>query len=207
MASRSPSRAPWPPGRRLGRYGLPVVASWSSSRGPAWQAGDMSASAAPSPETAPSAPTVLYRERLLPSRLVWLIPPATGISFWFIISAVHNLTGVVIAITVTIALTVLLWATSPVVQVRADEQRRWWHAGRARIEVEHLGAGEVLDAQAMRQAMGRELSTTAFVCQRPWVPSGVRVQITDAEDPTPYWLVSTRDPHGLLEALGRRPEH
>ncbi len=165
---------------------------------PTWQAGTMPGSAASSPGTASA---VVYRERLLPSGWAWLIPPAAGVAFWFILSAVHSLTGVVTAVVATAALAALLWLTSPVVEVRAAGDQRWLHAGRARIERGYLGKAQVLDADGMRRAMGPELSTAAFVCQRPWVGTAVRVQVVDDADPTPYWLVSTRAPHRLLEAL------
>ena len=36
---------------------------------------------------------------------------------------------------------------------------------------------------------------------RPYVRRGVLVRVTDPDDPTPYWLVSSRHPRTLAAAL------
>ncbi|MGI9207623.1 MAG: DUF3093 family protein, partial [Rhodococcus sp. (in: high G+C Gram-positive bacteria)] len=36
----------------------------------------------------------------------------------------------------------------------------------------------------------------------PWVGTMAMVVLDDPDDPTPYWLISTRRPAELLEALG-----
>lgn len=162
----------------------------------------MSSSAVPSPDQAPSQAAPGYDERLLPSPLVWLVAPAVGAGLWLSFSALHNMAGVVIALLGAALVAALLYRASPQVQVRteANGQRRL-HAGTARIEVGYLGRPEALDAAAMRLAMGPELRADAHVCHRPWVHTGVRVEVRDPDDPTPYWLVATRFPAQLSAAL------
>jgi len=41
----------------------------------------------------------------------------------------------------------------------------------------------------------------AYVCQRGWVPCGVAVEIADQDDPAPYWLLSSRRPQRLAQAV------
>jgi hypothetical protein len=36
---------------------------------------------------------------------------------------------------------------------------------------------------------------------RSWVPTAVRIDLVDPDDPTPYWFVSTRRPDELVRAL------
>jgi hypothetical protein len=36
---------------------------------------------------------------------------------------------------------------------------------------------------------------------RPWIGPGVQVWVDDADDPTPYWVVSSRHPDRLVRAL------
>jgi hypothetical protein len=59
------------------------------------------------------------------------------------------------------------------------------------------------DADQMRTALGPALDARAFVCLRAWARTGVRVDLQDPLDPTPYWLLSTRRPQELADALGR----
>jgi hypothetical protein len=38
---------------------------------------------------------------------------------------------------------------------------------------------------------------------RGWVSPVVTVEVLDAEDPTPYWLISTRKPEVLAAAIAK----
>ncbi len=87
--------------------------------------------------------------------------------------------------------------------------------GRIRIRVSggalyvddaHLPVGlvkevNVLDAAGTRALLGPLAERYAFVVQRPWVGTGVRVVLDDPDDPTPYWLVSSRRPADLATAI------
>jgi hypothetical protein len=74
-------------------------------------------------------------------------------------------------------------------------------AGSARIPVALLGPAQALDVAAMRHELGPGLDARAYVCLRAWARTGVRVALDDPADPTPYWLISTRRPQLLVEAL------
>ncbi|WP_084471957.1 DUF3093 domain-containing protein [Haloglycomyces albus] len=95
----------------------------------------------------------------------------------------------------------------------------WW-LGRIRLAVDTNGGDDrrfhVDDAQLPRWAVDRievlrdhewadALSVGAhplgFVIQRPWIRSGVMIHLDDPDDPTPYWLVSSRDPEALRNAF------
>lgn len=80
-----------------------------------------------------------------------------------------------------------------------------FHAARAHIPLGHLGPAEPLDAEATRLAMGPEADARAFLVMRPYLKRSVRVPVTDPADPTPYWLVGTRDPDALAAALNAHP--
>ena len=74
-------------------------------------------------------------------------------------------------------------------------------AGRARLDYDCMGAVTPLDAAAAALLRGREADTRAYLLLRPWVQTAVRVDVDDADDPAPYWYVSTRDPAALATAL------
>jgi Protein of unknown function (DUF3093) len=83
-----------------------------------------------------------------------------------------------------------------------------FRAGPARIEGHHLGDATALDAEAARRLAGRDADARAFLLLRPYLKQAVRVEISDPADPTPYWLVGTRRPELLAEALeALRREH
>lgn len=75
----------------------------------------------------------------------------------------------------------------------------------ARIALGHIGGVTPLDREGTRRARGPSADPRAYVATRAWLPQSVRVQVEDPEDDTPYWLVGTRDPQGLTQALRERP--
>jgi Protein of unknown function (DUF3093) len=79
----------------------------------------------------------------------------------------------------------------------------WFRAGRARIEAAFVGPATPLDAEQTRRTAGRDADARAYLLLRPYVPRAVRVEISDPADPAPYWLVSSRRPDELSQALAR----
>ncbi|MFE9121967.1 DUF3093 domain-containing protein [Streptomyces sp. NPDC007172] len=74
-------------------------------------------------------------------------------------------------------------------------------AGEARIPVRALGEAEVLDADEARAWRLHKADPRAFMLLRAYIPTAVKVEITDPADPTPYAYLSTRDPEALKAAL------
>lgn len=71
----------------------------------------------------------------------------------------------------------------------------------AHLPVELITNAIPLDAQTLRKVVGREGDPEAFVSIRPWIGTGVQLWLDDPEDPTPYWVVSTRSPGKLVKLL------
>src|SRR4051812_37691187 len=84
---------------------------------------------------------------------------------------------------------------------RVSVRDGWLRAGRARIEAEHVGEVAALDAEETRRVAGPQADARAYLLLRPYLKRAVRVEITDPADPAPYWLVSSRHPDELAEAL------
>ena len=76
-----------------------------------------------------------------------------------------------------------------------------FRAGRAHIGAEHLGAVAALDAEETHRVAGVEADARAYLLLRPYLNRAVKVEITDPADPAPYWLVATRHPEELAQAL------
>jgi hypothetical protein len=74
-------------------------------------------------------------------------------------------------------------------------------AGDARIPVSALGEAEVLDAEQARDWRLHKADPRAFMLLRSYVPTAVRIEVSDPDDPTPYVYLSTRDPEALAAAL------
>ena len=90
----------------------------------------------------------------------------------------------------------------------------WW-AGRIRVAVTdtelrvddaRLPLAVVADVEPLgpedkRRLLSVDAHPYAFVVQRPWIAGAVRVVLDDPDDPTPYWIISSRHPDRLAAAL------
>ncbi|MDP3891225.1 DUF3093 domain-containing protein [Nocardioides sp.] len=83
----------------------------------------------------------------------------------------------------------------------------WLQAGRTRIDVKFVGPVLALDKRAARELSGRLADARAFLLVRPYLPCAVRIEIDDPEDPTPYWMVGSRHPALLVDALNKTGRH
>lgn len=96
-----------------------------------------------------------------------------------------------------LAIVAMLWLGRQRVQVRDGEL---W-VGEAHLPLEFVGRVTALDVNEKRPALGRDLDPAAFVVHRGWVGPAVLVELTDPDDPTPYWLFSARRAEQLAELL------
>ena len=141
--------------------------------------------------------TLSFHERLLPGPGGWLGTVGLGAIAAIALLPVDSVAGLVVGLVVCLGSATALAATSPVVAVSDGVLR----AGSARIPLTALGEAQALDVAAMRHELGPGLNGLAYVCLRAWARTGVRVAVEDATDPTPYWLISTRRPELLVQAL------
>ncbi|WP_134738927.1 DUF3093 domain-containing protein [Nocardioides sp. 503] len=146
-----------------------------------------------------SAADTAYAERLKVPLRWWVQGTMLVATLWLalVVAVPGPVAWVVTALAMALLAGALLSYGSARVVV-ADGQLR---VGRAHIEVGHLGAATPLDAEQARRAAGVDADARAFLVLRPYLKRAVRVVIADPADPTPYWLVSTRHPERLAEAL------
>ncbi|WBB57114.1 DUF3093 domain-containing protein [Verrucosispora sp. WMMD573] len=155
----------------------------------------MSQSPSPSSVSAPPA----YAERL---RLPWWL--------WFAGLAAAGLLAVEVwmgaagvrawlpfALLLPAAVAGLAWLGRIRVAVADGELR----VDDARLPVRFVADAVALDAEGRREVLGVGADPLAFVVQRPWVPGAVQVVLNDPDDPTPFWVISSRHPVELAEAL------
>lgn len=138
-----------------------------------------------------------YVERLRPAGWVWAFALFIGVGIGLSLSALGSRVGLVSALGSCLVISALLIRTTPVVEVAGGSLR----AGTAHVPIALLGAVDVLDAGQMRRALGPGLDARAHLCLRGWIATGVRLTLTDPADPAPYWLVSSRRPEQLAEAV------
>ena len=105
------------------------------------------------------------------------------------------------AVLAAVAAGVLLWLGRIEVKVTGagDDVELW--AGGAHLPVSVMSRSAVVPRTAKSAALGRQLDPASFVLHRNWVGPMVLVVLDDPDDPTPYWMVSSRHPDRVLAAL------
>jgi hypothetical protein len=151
-------------------------------------------------KTARSTSTVTrYRERLGPS--LWLLvagalaAPMAALVF----TPVDTTLALVIGGAVGLAAVGVLVAAAPVVTIDSGELR----AGRAHIDVRHLGAPKVYVGDEARHARGAGLDPRSWHLIRGGIDGLVVLPLHDPDDPTTAWVISSRTPDRLAAAVRR----
>lgn len=147
---------------------------------------------------------VVYSERLWPAWWLWLSAALVALTSGVVVVPVGDPLLAVLSASATGAALValLVWWSAPVRVVEPEPgSGLWLQAGSSRVPVEALGGAEGLTGEVWRHALGPGLDARAHLVIRGWVGTGVRVPVTDARDPVPYWLVSSRHPERLVAAL------
>ncbi|MBX3194260.1 MAG: DUF3093 domain-containing protein [Microbacteriaceae bacterium] len=148
------------------------------------------------PDTAPPRSGV-YRERLWPAPWIFLSTALVIPASLLVFLPISPIAGVVAAVVLYGGIVTVLLLTTPLIEVTDAGLR----AGRARIERRFLGVAEASTGDEARAERGVRLDARAWLLLRGWIPGVVRVELTDPEDPTPYWLVSSRRADELAAAL------
>lgn len=140
-----------------------------------------------------------YSERLRVPAIWWVIGMFFSLTFvtavgFYAGPPVALIAGVVTAIGIAAA---LLWYGR--VEVRADAAGL--HAGAALLEWPYTGEVRVHDRAATRERLGAGADHAAWLLVRGFIPGSIEVAIADPDDPHPYWLISSRDPARLAQAI------
>lgn len=155
----------------------------------------------PSPTPPATSGTPRFDERL--SVPLWWYLPALGVAVLLGAEVHMGYPGIRswigYAITIPVCIGALLWLGHLRVRVADGELR----AGEARLALRHVGRVDVVQRKDKQEALGPQLDPAAHLVHRAWIGPVVRIEVTDPDDDTPYWIVSTRDPDALVAALGR----
>lgn len=153
---------------------------------------------------AKSAPEILYHERQWVPWHWWLIALAAVTVGTGQLALNRNLWwfAVPFLIFAALAIWILFHLSSTVIQVEKDfDGTRWLITGDAQLPADIVSRSLAVPKSARRNAMGPQLDPAAFLATHSWVPHLAMLVLDDKDDPTPYWLVSSKDPRALLEAF------
>jgi hypothetical protein len=98
---------------------------------------------------------------------------------------------------VPLSILLVWWMGNGRLEISAGEVR----VRGAHLPMQYISGAVALDPGTLRRVVGREGDPAAFVSVRAWIGPGVQLWLDDEDDPTPYWVVSTRHPDEVLAVL------
>ena len=116
------------------------------------------------------------------------------LSIW---AALGNTPALVTFGVLTIWLIFLFFRTALVIHM--DES--FLYVGQAKIERTYIGSAIALNNAELKLIRTRDADPSAYLAIRFWASKAVKVEVSDNRDTTPYWLISSRNPQRLVEAL------
>ncbi|GAA1726750.1 DUF3093 domain-containing protein [Microcella frigidaquae] len=138
-----------------------------------------------------------YRERLWPAPWIALVAalaiPASLLTF----APVSILAGAVVGVILAGGVIAAAVVSAPLIVVGEGMLR----AGTARIPLAVIAGTSVARREEARAARGPQLDARAHLVLRPDIDPVLRIDLADPDDPTPYWVVSTRRPEELAAAI------
>jgi hypothetical protein len=139
----------------------------------------------------------LYSERILPGFSFYLatlfLPAAVGLialAFDATLALYCSSLAEIVLIAISIALAPRIVVTTNFLMV-----------GNARIPRDKLSGNQAVAKESAFIERGQNLDPKAFIMFQIGVKGLVKVSLKDPEDPTPYWLFSSRHPALVLQAL------
>jgi hypothetical protein len=84
-------------------------------------------------------------------------------------------------------------------RIRVDQNEL--RIDKAHIALKYLGKVTVLDSDAMRLLRTRDADPAAFLAIKFWAATGIKIEVTDPRDATPYWLITSKRGEKLAALL------
>lgn len=141
-----------------------------------------------------------YRENLRPAAWLYVAALLLIPGIILVLAPINPILGIVLSLLTYGTIVVLMVVKSPTIELTETTLR----VGKATIARVHLGSASGFSGSHAIEQRGTKLDARAWVMFTGWVDAVVRLEIIDPLDPTPYWLISTRNPELFLAALRSR---
>jgi hypothetical protein len=105
--------------------------------------------------------------------------------------------GIAVGLILVISIWAALFFLAPVIQVGSSHLS----VARAKIPRNLLGKIEEIAKDQIFYERGPKLDPAAFKVFQGTVKTAIKISLNDPNDPTPYWIISTRKPAQLAEVL------
>ena len=119
------------------------------------------------------------------------------IAIWAALDTTATMVALAIA---TLAIPFIARSLTSRIRVDQNELR----IDKAHIELKYLGKVTILDSDAMRLLRTRDADPAAFLAIKFWAATGIKIEVTDPRDATPYWLITSKRGEKLAALLTKK---
>ena len=132
-----------------------------------------------------------------------------GIWIWFFVAilctsiylAIWAPLGTTPALAVTLLSIIGFYYLSLKMQTTTYIQDNYLYVNQAKIDLKYLKKAKALNESEFKKVIGTEADPAAFLATNFWVKTAVKIEVRDKNDPTPYWLISSRRADELAKKL------
>jgi len=143
---------------------------------------------------------VIFREVLRPP--IWVLAFIYFLFLSIVLSVWAALDTRATLVTLALSTIALIWISiSMTSEITFDGEVL--KIDKANIEVKYLGKVTVLDKTSMRLLRTRDADPAAYLAIKFWEPRGLRIDLSDSRDKTPYWLVTSKRGEEIAALLNR----
>jgi hypothetical protein len=143
---------------------------------------------------------VIFREVLRPP--IWVLAFICFLFLSIVLSVWAALDNRATLVTLVLSTIALIWISiSMTSEITFDGEVL--RIDKANIDRKYLGKATVLDKNAMRLLRTRDADPAAYLAIKFWEPRGLRIDLNDSRDKTPYWLVTSKRGEEIAALLNR----
>ena len=143
---------------------------------------------------------MIFREVLRPP--IWVLAFIYFLFLSIVLSVWAALDNRATLVTLALSTIALIWISiSMTSEITFDGEVL--RIDKANIDLKYLGKATVLDKNAMRLLRTRDADPAAYLAIKFWEPRGLRIELNDARDKTPYWLVTSKRGEEFAALLNR----
>ncbi len=142
--------------------------------------------------------SIKFREVIRPPlwlmAFIYFLAFSLGIAIW---AAMTTAIAAAVMALLTVGVIAIYFAAALVIEVNENELR----IGKAHINKRYCGKSDLLTPAEMSLMRTRNADPAAYLAIRFWTSHGVKIEISDERDRTPYWLVTTKRGRELIQEL------
>lgn len=142
--------------------------------------------------------SIKFREVIRPPlwlmAFIYFLAFSLGVAIW---AAMTTAIAAAVMALLTVGVIAIYFAAALVIEVDENELR----IGKAHINKRYCGKSDLLTPAEMSLMRTRNADPAAYLAIRFWTSHGVKIEISDERDATPYCLVTTKRGGELIQAL------